>query len=242
MDPRHLDELARVEATYWWHVAKRALLCDLLRRFAPPPGLLVEGGTGAGLTLRACRDLGYEVAGLDRMPEAVRRAAVLGLDPIHHQDLHDPWPGGTGRARAVVLLDVLEHLEDPVVVLRRAREALGPGGAIVISVPAWPALYGPWDRALGHRRRYTRPLLEADVEAAGLRSRWMSYWNAFSLPPALAFRALERARGSRPGVAFPRVPVAVNRGLVALAAGERRILQTRTLPAGLSLAAVLSAR
>ncbi len=242
MDPRHLDELARVEATYWWHVAKRALLADLLHRFAPPPGLLVEGGVGAGLTLRACRDQGYEVAGLDLVPEAVAHAAALGLSEVRCQDLHAPWPVPAGRARAVVLLDVLEHLEDPVTVLRHAAAVLAQDGIVVISVPALPVLYGPWDRALGHRRRYTRPTLRAEARAAGFQVRWISFWNAFSLPPAVLVRATERARGSRTGTAFPRVPAPVQRVLVAAAAAERRVLRVRTLPAGLSLAAVLAAR
>ncbi|MBN1334606.1 MAG: class I SAM-dependent methyltransferase [Deltaproteobacteria bacterium] len=242
MDPRHLDELARVEATYWWHVAKRALLEDLLHRFAPPPGLLVEGGVGAGLTLRACRDLGYEVAGLDRMPEAGGHAAALGLTEVHVQDLHDPWPFEAGRARAVVLLDVLEHLEDPVSVLRHAAAALEPEGVVVVSVPAVPALFGPWDRALGHLRRYTRGMLAAEAGEAGLTVRWISAWNAFSLLPATLVRGVDRILGRQPGVAFPEVPEVVNRGLVTLAAAERGVLGIHALPLGLSLAAVLAAR
>ena len=35
MDPRHLENLISVERTYWWHVAKRELVLDLLRRHAP---------------------------------------------------------------------------------------------------------------------------------------------------------------------------------------------------------------
>ena len=48
MDPKHLDELIAIERNYWWHVAKRELVIELLDRFAPPPGLLIEAGIGGG--------------------------------------------------------------------------------------------------------------------------------------------------------------------------------------------------
>ena len=71
MQSQHLQELAELEDGYWWHVAKRQLITEVLGRFAPPPGLLVEGGIGSSRNLLEFSQLGYDVTGFDVMPEAV---------------------------------------------------------------------------------------------------------------------------------------------------------------------------
>jgi 2-polyprenyl-3-methyl-5-hydroxy-6-metoxy-1,4-benzoquinol methylase len=94
------------------------------------------------------------------------------------------------RARydAVYAVQVLEHLADPVAVLRRAAEWLAPGGCIAISVPNADSLHRllgvemgvlatadamtERDHLLGHRRVYTRTLLDQHVAAADLEILW----------------------------------------------------------------------
>ena len=85
---------------------------------------------------------------------------------------------------AVVAANVLEHVEAPVALLRRARTWLQPGGAIHIVVPNGRSLhrrigvhmgilsnlreFSDRDMLLGHRRLYTQEELLGDVRAAGL--------------------------------------------------------------------------
>lgn len=56
----------------------------------------------------------------------------------------------------IIYIDVLEHIEDDAAELARAGERLKPGGAIVILAPAHQSLYSPFDKAIGHFRRYNR--------------------------------------------------------------------------------------
>ncbi|MGA1995552.1 MAG: class I SAM-dependent methyltransferase [Bryobacteraceae bacterium] len=76
-----------------------------------------------------------------------------------------------------VCLNVLEHMADDGAALRNMAEILPPGGMVVLLVPAFPALYGPIDRNLGHFRRYTRRALVAAVGRAGLAPRRLGYVN-----------------------------------------------------------------
>ncbi|HEX4807748.1 MAG TPA: class I SAM-dependent methyltransferase [Bryobacteraceae bacterium] len=76
-----------------------------------------------------------------------------------------------------VCINVLEHIQDDQAALENMRSALVPGGIIVLLVPAFPALYGPIDRNLGHCRRYTRQTLTDTARAAGLAVRKMHYVN-----------------------------------------------------------------
>jgi SAM-dependent methyltransferase len=239
MDARHLDELKDVERRYWWHRAKRALVKRVLRRHLPPPGRLVEGGVGAGANLLSFARWGFQVSGLDIAPAAIDYCRSRGLADVKVHDLQQPWPVASRSARAVVLLDVLEHLANPVAALRHAAKAIESGGGIVFTVPAGPSLMGPWDEMLGHFRRYTPALMRQQAEKAGLRVAWLSHWNAFTYPPAWIVRRLQRWQQTPSGAEFPKVSPLVNRCLLAMAAGERWFMRGLPVPIGLSLVGVL---
>ncbi|MBW3543386.1 MAG: class I SAM-dependent methyltransferase [Planctomycetes bacterium] len=239
MDIAHLSELAELEDGYWWHIAKRRLVEGLLTRHFPPPGLLVEGGIGASRNLVAFRDAGYEVAGFDVLEEAVAYARRHGLENAQVHDLGEPWPVEAESANAVVLLDVLEHVADPVRVLSHARSALKTGGGVVCTVPACPWLFGDWDRRLGHHRRYTANLLREHAREAGFSVRWLNHWNAFTLPAAVVVRGFQRLFPRGRAAEFPRVSWTTNAVLKGMARAERSLLNALPLPFGLSLVGVL---
>lgn len=239
MDNAHLQELAELEDTYWWHVAKRQLVVRLLQRYLPPPGRLVEGGIGSSRNLVTFRDIGYEVQGFDILEEAVRYGREKGIEDVHTHDLAEPWPVEPSTVRAVVLLDVLEHLADPVGVLRHAASALEEGGGIVLTVPAYPWLFGEWDRQLGHYCRYTAHALRQQAAEASLRVQWLSHWNSFSLPAAVAVRGFQRLVPRERSPVFPRVSYPVDKMFRACANFERTVLALRPIPLGLSLVGVL---
>lgn len=240
MDADHLGELVELEETYWWHVAKRRLVLNLLARHAPPPGLLIEGGIGSCRNLMEFQRLGYAVAGLDVMPDAVALARERGLERVSLQDLAEPWPFESGSAAAVILLDVLEHLADPVAALMHAHRALAPGAAVIVTVPAYGWLYGQWDRALGHYRRYTARLLRSQAQEAGFQVRLLTHWNSFTLLAAIAVRGFQRVRPRPTPAEFPRVSTWMNRLLLGCAAAERRLIGRVPVPCGLSLVGVLT--
>lgn len=240
MQAAHLDELVELEESYWWHVAKRQLALRLLQRYAPPPGRLVEGGIGSCRNLLEFREAGYDVSGFDVMPEAVELAHERGLSDVRQHDLSQPWPLDAGSVRAVVLLDVIEHIEDPVRVLQNAGETLAPGGCILVTVPAYQWLFGRWDEALGHFRRYTARRLRAEAEQAGLKVKKLTYWNAFTLPAAIAVRTCQRIRPPQETSAeFPRVSRMTNRMLLTCADAERWMIDRLPVPCGLSVVGVL---
>jgi len=82
----------------------------------------------------------------------------------------------------VLLLDVLEHIEDDVDLLTRLRSRLGPGGHLILKVPAMPSLYSPMDQAIGHWRRYDKNRLGDVIRRAGLEVVDAWSFNAFAVP------------------------------------------------------------
>lgn len=72
--------------------------------------------------------------------------------------------------RLVLLLDVLEHVDDHGGFLRElVAERVAPGGWVLVTVPAYQALYGRHDRELRHVRRYDPGQLREVATSAGLR-------------------------------------------------------------------------
>jgi SAM-dependent methyltransferase len=239
MDPSHLTQLVELEDNYWWHIAKRKLVIRLLNRFAAAPGRLVEGGIGSGRNLVEFDKLGYDVTGFDLMPESVEHVRQRGIEDVRVHDLKDVWPVDSGSLKAVVLLDVLEHIKNPVKVLEHAYGALSDDGAVFITVPAYPWLFGRWDEQLGHFRRYTIREFRRQASEAGFRVQWLNHWNSFTLPAAMAVRGWEKVFPQQNQPDFPEVSGFTNRLLLTAAAAERYCMDMPGVPAGLSLVGVL---
>jgi SAM-dependent methyltransferase len=84
-------------------------------------------------------------------------------------DLDDPATLDIGEpVSAVVAINVLEHIEDDASALARLASLVAPGGRVVMFVPGYQQLYGDFDRAVGHVRRYTPTTLRAAYVRAGL--------------------------------------------------------------------------
>jgi hypothetical protein len=62
---------------------------------------------------------------------------------------------------SIVYIDVLEHIEDDKSELAQAFHLLRPGGRLIVLAPALQALYSPFDKAIGHYRRYARKSLRS---------------------------------------------------------------------------------
>lgn len=67
----------------------------------------------------------------------------------------------------VCAFEVLEHLEDDAGALEKWAAKVRLGGHLVLSVPAWQHMFGKWDTAVGHYRRYSPDDLANKLRAAG---------------------------------------------------------------------------
>jgi SAM-dependent methyltransferase len=103
-----------------------------------------------------------------------------------------------GTFDSVIYIDVLEHIEDDRAELERAAGHLTRGGHLVVLSPAHGWLYSPFDRAIGHYRRYSARSLRA-VEPAGLRLVRLRYLDALGTLTSAANRLFLTQRMPTPG-------------------------------------------
>jgi SAM-dependent methyltransferase len=77
--------------------------------------------------------------------------------------------GKDEKVDTILMINVLEHIKDDVLILRKAKEILGNSGRLILYVPAHRWLYGEYDRVLGHYRRYSKKLLKNILEGGGFK-------------------------------------------------------------------------
>ncbi|MBV9267393.1 MAG: methyltransferase domain-containing protein [Acidobacteriaceae bacterium] len=95
------------------------------------------------------------------------------------------------RFDCIIYIDVLEHIEDDRQELVTAASHLRPGGSIVVLSPAHNWLYAPFDRSIGHFRRYDRPSMKR-ISPPGLRLERVMYLDCLGLLASAANRYLLR--------------------------------------------------
>lgn len=231
----------QLEDTYWWFVGRRSLAVQLMELYgepgnAKPPALDIGCGTGAATSSLARR---WRVAGVDMNGGALTYSRSRGLsrlvlgDGIALPFANDSYDGAMG-------LDVFEHIEDDLAAFRECFRVLRPGGVLVLSVPAFRALWGPHDVALHHFRRYRRAEVGRKLELAGFQVERLSYSVFFLFPLVLVSRVLEKLRTGPPRASLPGVPEWLNRRLIALQNLEAGLIAGRNidLPWGSSVVAV----
>ncbi|MCU1656879.1 MAG: methyltransferase protein [Pseudonocardiales bacterium] len=92
------------------------------------------------------------------------------IEPLGGQVIHglSDEVAPDGQFDAVCAFEVLEHLEHDTDALADWLLRVRPGGAAVVSVPAWPDRFTVMDEMVGHFRRYRPDEIDAVLEKAGL--------------------------------------------------------------------------
>lgn len=249
MRPSELAKMFELEDTYWWFVARRELVRELLVRYRPacrPAGRpeqsalsILDVGCGTGATLKAIDDLGLAV-GIDRSQQALQFCQQRGLRRLALATA-EMLPVRKRSVDVVLALDLLEHIEADGAAAREFARVLKPGGVLIATVPACPELWSEHDEALDHLRRYRAGRFRQILMEAGLEVERLSPIITLLLLPIGALRLVQRVlprKKGMPETAFIIPPKAINCVLTALLRLERLWLRRFNLPVGVSLVAV----
>src|SRR5215471_5338975 len=159
-----LDQLAKLDRYNYWIYEN--ISHALGRR-------VLEVGSGTGnITQFLCAE-GRDVVATDVLPRYRNELERLfGAHPnvrVGKFDLTAPAPDAftVDPFDSIVCLNVLEHIEDDLFALAQMRDSLRPDGYLALLVPAHRFLYGAFDRALGHFRRYERRELADKLKKTG---------------------------------------------------------------------------
>jgi SAM-dependent methyltransferase len=227
------------EDDHWWFVGRRAIVRRVLSRL-PIPGCarVLDVGCGTGGNLSLLSEYG-DVVGIEPEDLARRFAQDRRIGTVYKGGLPSDLPSNLGAFDVAVMLDVLEHLDDDLAGLRSVAKLLRPEGRIVITVPAFPILWGPHDEDHHHRRRYRHAMLARRMKDAGLHAERITHFNTWLFPLVCMVRLIHRLFPSRKKAERLGIPPApINRILAWVLGSERFFLGKVTLPFGVSLLAV----
>jgi 2-polyprenyl-3-methyl-5-hydroxy-6-metoxy-1,4-benzoquinol methylase len=164
---RFLDALYNLRVSRW-------------ARLHPGGGSVLEIGCGAGLMLAAFKRRGWRVLGIERN----EAAAEIGRHSLHVEIVSSPvetLPLGA-QFDLIIMFQVLEHVRDPIALLKECAKRLSPKGYMVANVPNFSSWQSKFAKAEWfhldvprHLNHFTPQTLEATLERAGLKLAQMSF-------------------------------------------------------------------
>jgi len=168
-------------------IASRQRARTLVKRYLQRPAaeaVLLEAGCSSGYMLEELVadwpdslvvGSDYIVGPLERLARRMPQVPLLQFHLVK-------CPLPSSQVDAVVLLNVLEHIEDDAGAVAQVARVLKPGGLAVIEVPANPRLYDGYDQHLKHFRRYRLRDLCDMLRGAGLDVVERSHLGFFVYP------------------------------------------------------------
>jgi glycosyltransferase involved in cell wall biosynthesis len=144
---------------------------------------VLEVGAGIGnLTAKLCRRDAYFATDVDKAYCLHLERRFANRPEVRVLQLDVTRDASVEKVDSVVCLNVLEHLDDDLGVVKRMASFLSPGGDLILLVPNLPQLYGSIDELAGHKRRYTKTGLAALLREAGLEPESIVDFNRVSTP------------------------------------------------------------
>jgi SAM-dependent methyltransferase len=231
---------ADVEDDHWWFAARREIILAVLAKYLPPGGgqLVAEIGCGTGGNLKFLQEH-YRVMGVDIAPEAVSLARARTDCPILQGDFRLCLAGRWQEIDALLLADVIEHVDDDAAFLRDCVLSLRPGALALVTVPAHRFLWSNHDVVLGHRRRYSRHSFRVLWRDLPVEELFFTSFNSL-LFPLIALYRLCSSPQTPAASSDLRMPAPwVNRMLYTLFSCEKEVVKHVPLPWGVSMLALL---
>jgi SAM-dependent methyltransferase len=181
----------RAEDRHWWYQGRRHVLERAIARLGlPAHAQILDAGCGSGRNMVELARLGI-VTGVELSHTSVRLARERDAGEVVEGSVMD-MPFEEASFDLAVSLDVIEHLQDDIGALRELRRVTRPGGALLVTVPAYQWLWSGHDEINHHHRRYNRRTLLAAARDGGWELESFTNFSSLTLPVAILLRALER--------------------------------------------------
>ncbi len=232
MENAEYDKMHQLEKENWWYQARKDLVQKLIRKFVEKPHTLIDVGCGSGMILESFTTIPQKV-GVETHPKAVKYTRDKGLTIV--SSLND----APNQADAILMMDVLEHVEGDYQLLEKALSKLSARGKVFITVPAFQWLWSRHDELMHHVRRYSRKELELSIQRAGGKIEYISYWNMAFFIPAVVHK-LSTPKNNEVESDLKPVWKPINRLLLTILKIENRISSIIPIPLGTSVYAVVS--
>ena len=243
MDAEAYKEMIELQEEHWWFVARRDVIQSFIKMQMPQSSTnkVLEIGCGVGGNVGLLSQSGH-YRGIDMHKPAIdycsEKYPQFEFECTRVEEISQEF--NSNKFDSIYLLDVLEHIDDQVAILKSAQNYLTQSGKILVTVPAFEFLWSPHDEFVHHVRRYTKAGLKRVLVDAGYKVERISYFNSILFPLALTQRLGMRLLNRKLSTHLSTPPAIVNWLFKVIFAQEAWILKRTNLPVGLSIIAVVS--
>lgn len=203
MDSKYGEAYRELFEKHWWWRSRTELIVGKVRQLRPASGWnrILDIGCGDALFFDRLGEFG-EVEGVEPSADLVKP------DNPHRNRIHvcpfdeNFQPGK--QYSLILMLDVLEHLDEPVAALKHVLDLLTPEGIVILTVPAFMQLWTNHDALNHHRTRFTKRSFSEVAKQAGFSTQEERYLYHWTCPVKLGVRLMENVFHPEP--ASPKVP------------------------------------
>lgn len=185
---RNLEYLYKAESEHFWFVHRKKYISNQMKKYISNDANIIEIGAGTGGVSRHLISSGYTNISVGEMHiSGLEFAQSYGIKNCYQFDLlRSPF---VEEFNAVCMFDVLEHIEDSELALKNAHKALKKNGHIILTLPAHNWLWSRDDRIAGHKKRYTKEMIESELKENGFEIVTNRYFFQL-IVPLLLFRSI----------------------------------------------------
>ena len=186
MDLKETSILGEKIDDHWYYTTKAMAASKVLGDFSP--SIILDVGAGSGFfskyLLRSttaksahCIDIGYP-------EDSEGKCAGKSIFFSRSIDLIG--------ADLILMMDVLEHVDNDLELLKKYVQKASWGTKFLITVPAFEFMWSDHDVFLDHKRRYTLNQLKNVVNNSGLKINYLSYYFSIIFPIAFIVRMFSK--------------------------------------------------
>lgn len=224
----------KIEKEHWWFTARQKIILEYIKKHVniSKETTLLDVGCGTGAIIEMLSNH-FNTYGLDSSPQAIEFCRKRGLTNLFQGNLESF--NKDRKFDIITILDVIEHIDDDVKLLRQSNELLKENGSVVVTVPAFQFLWSYHDIVTHHKRRYTKNQLIKVVKSAGFQIKHITYFNSLLFPIAVLKRMASKIIGFKDTSDLNIPPQLINKLLKLIFQSEAEIINRISLPLGLSL-------
>jgi len=186
MESEYIEDLELLDPQHFWFKAKEQYLRHLIKK---PDATILDVGCGSGRNMASFIKRHYKVIGIDINEQSVKLCQKKGYN-VFKADLENEIPDIRCTPDYITAFDFLEHIQRPVNFLSNLRKLAGNETQLIVTVPSYQSLFSGWDNAMGHVKRYRRPILCNELDKGGWQVIQATYIHMLPLIPAIIIRKL----------------------------------------------------